>query len=193
MTWTCGKFDIDLASTRVMGIVNVTPDSFSDGGLYLRPGDAVSHARALVRDGADVIDVGAESTRPGHRPLPAAVEWARLEPVLRQLLRELPDVPVSVDTYHAETARRAVDAGAAAINCVYTPEANMWSLVEETGCGLCVEPTDIDAVADAVGYLAGHPEEARRMGMNGRRWAESKYNWASEEKKLLALYRELIG
>ena len=142
MTWTCGKFDIDLASTRVMGIVNVTPDSFSDGGLYLRPGDAVSHARALVRDGADVIDVGAESTRPGHRPLPAAVEWARLEPVLRQLLRELPDVPVSVDTYHAETARRAVDAGAAAINCVYTPEANMWSLVEETGCGFVVPAKD---------------------------------------------------
>ena len=135
MTWTCGKFDIDLASTRVMGIVNVTPDSFSDGGLYLRPGDAVSHARALVRDGADVIDVGAESTRPGHRPLPAAVEWARLEPVLRQLLRELPDVPVSVDTYHAETARRAIDAGAAAINCVYTPDADMWSLVEEDAIG----------------------------------------------------------
>ena len=85
MTWTCRQFEIDLASTRVMGIVNVTPDSFSDGGLYLRPGDAVSHARALVRDGADVIDVGAESTRPGHRPLPAAAEWARLAPVLRQM------------------------------------------------------------------------------------------------------------
>ena len=86
MTWTCGKFEIDLASTRVMGIVNVTPDSFSDGGLYLRPGDAVAHARALVKDGADVIDVGAESTRPGHRPLPASAEWARLEPALRQIL-----------------------------------------------------------------------------------------------------------
>ena len=77
---------------------------------------------------------------------------------------------------------------------VVSSDIPLWrELVEETGCGLCVEPTDIDAVADAVGYLAGHPEEARRMGMNGRRWAESKYNWASEEKKLLALYRELIG
>ena len=150
MTWTCGKFEIDLTATRVMGIVNVTPDSFSDGGLYLRPGDAVSHARALVRDGADVIDVGAESTRPGHSPLPAAAEWARLAPALRQLLRELPDVPVSVDTYHAETARRAIDAGAAAINCVYTPDADMWSLVEESGCGFVVPAKDYRAIGAQV-------------------------------------------
>ena len=150
MTWTCRQFEIDLASTRVMGIVNVTPDSFSDGGLYLRPGDAVSHARALVRDGADVIDVGAESTRPGHRPLPASAEWARLAPVLRQLLRELPGVPVSVDTYHAETARRALDAGAAAINCVYTPDADMWSLVEKSGCGFVVPAKDYRAIGAQV-------------------------------------------
>lgn len=150
MTWTCRQHRIDLSSTRVMGIVNVTPDSFSDGGLYLRPGDAVSHARALVRDGADIIDVGAESTRPGHRPLPAAAEWARLAPVLRQLLRELPDVPVSVDTYHAETARRALDAGAAAINCVYSPDAEMWSLVEESGCGFVAPAKDYRPVGAQV-------------------------------------------
>ena len=142
MTWTCRQFSIDLASTRVMGIVNVTPDSFSDGGLYLRPGDAVAHARALVKDGADIIDVGAESTRPGHHPLSAATEWARLDAVLRQMLRELPGVPVSVDTYHVETARRALDAGAAAINCVYTPDAEMWQLVEESGCGFVVPVKD---------------------------------------------------
>ena len=150
MTWTCRQFKIDLSSTRVMGIVNVTPDSFSDGGLYLRPGDAVAHARALVRDGADIVDVGAESTRPGHRPLPASAEWARLAPVLRQLLRELPDVPVSVDTYHAETARNALDAGAAAINCVYSPDAEMWSLVEESGCGFVVPVKDYRPVGSQV-------------------------------------------
>lgn len=150
MTWTCRQFRIDLASTRVMGIVNVTPDSFSDGGLYLRPGDAVSHARALVRDGADIIDVGAESTRPGHHPLSASAEWARLEAVLRQMLRELPDVPVSVDTYHAETARRALDAGAAAINCVYAPDAEMWQLVEESGCGFVVPAKDYRPVGAQV-------------------------------------------
>ena len=150
MTWTCRQFKIDLASTRVMGIVNVTPDSFSDVGLYLRPGDAVAHARALVRDGADVIDVGAESTRPGHSPLPAAAEWARLAPVLRQMLRELPGVPVSVDTYHAETARRALDAGVAAINCVYSPDAEMWQLVEESGCGFVVPAKDYRPVGAQV-------------------------------------------
>ncbi len=142
MTWTCRQFSIDLASTRVMGIVNVTPDSFSDGGLYLRPGDAVSHARALVRDGADIIDVGAESTRPGHRPLSASAEWARLNAVLRQILRELPNVPISVDTYHPETAQRALDAGAAIINCVFTPSDEMWQLVEKSGCGFVVPAKD---------------------------------------------------
>ena len=150
MTWTCRQFKIDLASTRVMGIVNVTPDSFSDGGLYLRPGDAVAHARALVKDGADIIDVGAELTRPGHHPLSAATEWARLDAVLRQMLRELPGVPVSVDTYHAETARRALDAGAAAINCVYTPDAEMWQLVEESGCGFVVPAKDYRPVGAQV-------------------------------------------
>ena len=138
MTWTCRQHRIDLSSTRVMGIVNVTPDSFSDGGLYMRPGDAVAHARALVRDGADIIDVGAESTRPGHRPLPAAAEWARLAPVLHQLMRELPDVPVSVDTYHAETAQRALDSGVSAITCVYEPDEAMWKLVRKSGCGFVV-------------------------------------------------------
>lgn len=150
MTWTCRQFKIDLAPTRVMGIVNVTPDSFSDGGLYMRPGDAVAHARALVRDGADIIDVGAESTRPGHQPLSAATEWARLEAVLRQMLRELPSVPISVDTYHVETARRALDAGAAAINCVYSPDEEFWQLVEESGCGFVVPVKDYRPVGAQV-------------------------------------------
>ena len=150
MTWSCRQYKIDLSSTRVMGIVNVTPDSFSDGGLYVRPGDAVAHARALVRDGADIVDVGAESTRPGHRPLSASAEWARLGPVLHLLVRELPDVPVSVDTYHAETARRALDAGAAILNCVYTPDDEMWQLVEESGCGFVVPAKDYRPVGTQV-------------------------------------------
>ena len=150
MTWACRQHKIDLSSTRVMGIVNVTPDSFSDGGLYVRPGDAVAHARALVRDGADIVDVGAESTRPGHRPLSASAEWARLGPVLHLLIRELPDVPVSVDTYHAETARRALDAGTAILNCVYTPDDEMWQLVEESGCGFVVPAKDYRPVGAQV-------------------------------------------
>ena len=105
--------------TKVMGIVNVTPDSFSDGGRYSRPEEAVRRARNLVKEGADIIDLGAESTRPGAVPIEWGEEWSRLEPVLSELMGKGVPVPVSVDTYHAETARRAVEAGARIVNCVY--------------------------------------------------------------------------
>ncbi|MDN5292965.1 MAG: dihydropteroate synthase [Eubacteriales bacterium] len=101
--------------TLVMGILNVTPDSFSDGGKFFDPGRAVEHAHRMVEEGADIIDVGAESTRPGHTPVPAEEEQARLLPVLRRLVREL-KVPISVDTYKASTARLALEEGAHIIN-----------------------------------------------------------------------------
>ena len=101
---------------KVMGIVNVTPDSFSDGGRYFKPEEAVRRARNLVAEGADIIDVGGESTRPGATPLGWEEEWARLEPVLRELTAGT--VPVSIDTYHPETAEKAIAAGARIINCV---------------------------------------------------------------------------
>ena len=108
--------------TRVMGIVNVTPDSFSDGGQFFRPEEAIRRARNLIADGADIIDLGGESTRPGATPLGWEEEWARLEPVLSGLasLARLPkDRPVlSVDTYHPETASRAIAAGVQIVNCV---------------------------------------------------------------------------
>ena len=139
MTWTCRTHAIDLARTRVMGIVNVTPDSFSDGGLYYRPGEAVARARNCVAEGADIVDLGGESTRPDARPLNWQVEWSRLEPVLRILARELPGTPLSVDTYHPETAARALDLGAAIINCVYPePVPQMLALAAKAGCGLVV-------------------------------------------------------
>ena len=102
---------------KVMGIVNVTPDSFSDGGKYYTSQEAVRRARNLVVEGADIIDLGAESTRPGAERLEWTEEWARLKDVLEGL-RDL-CVPVSVDTYHPETARMALEAGAKIINCVY--------------------------------------------------------------------------
>lgn len=99
-----------------MGIVNVTPDSFSDGGQFFKPEEAVRRARNLVAEGADIIDLGGESTRPGATPLGWEDEWARLEPVLRELTAGT--VPVSIDTYHPETAEKAIAAGARIINCV---------------------------------------------------------------------------
>ena len=101
--------------TAVMGIVNVTPDSFSDGGVAFAPAAAIDRALAIEAEGADILDIGAESTRPGAEPLADGEEWQRLRPILKGLAARL-RIPISVDTYRAETARRALDAGAAMIN-----------------------------------------------------------------------------
>ena len=126
---------------KVMGIVNVTPDSFSDGGKFFSPEEAIRRAANLNDEGADILDFGGESTRPGATPLEWDAEWARLEPVLKEV-RGLKgggkrkrdgerEVLVSVDTYHPETAARAVEAGATIINCVYAePIPEMLEILE---------------------------------------------------------------
>ena len=101
--------------TALMGIVNVTPDSFSDGGRYFDPGKAISHGIDLAQEGADIIDVGGESTRPGARPLSAREEIERILPVIRGLRRAVP-IPISIDTYKADVARAALAEGADMIN-----------------------------------------------------------------------------
>ncbi|MEK6601599.1 MAG: dihydropteroate synthase [Candidatus Binatota bacterium] len=101
--------------TALMGIVNVTPDSFSDGGRYFDPGKAISHGIDLAREGADIIDVGGESTRPGARPLSAREEIERILPVIRGLRRAAP-IPISIDTYKADVARAALAEGADMVN-----------------------------------------------------------------------------
>ena len=102
--------------TLIMGALNVTPDSFSDGGLYLDPASAVEHGLDLVRQGADWIDVGGESTRPGSQPVSAEQELQRVLPVIRSLRRKLPSIPISIDTTKAEVADQAVQAGANILN-----------------------------------------------------------------------------
>ncbi|HEY6238883.1 MAG TPA: dihydropteroate synthase, partial [Thermoplasmata archaeon] len=103
--------------TLVMGVVNVTPDSFSDGGRFIDPDRAIDHARALIEEGADLIDVGGESTRPGATPVDPEEEWRRIRPVI-EALRSDPGVPVSVDTRRPDVARRAFEAGADVVNDV---------------------------------------------------------------------------
>ncbi|MGE0171228.1 MAG: dihydropteroate synthase [Oligoflexales bacterium] len=100
----------------VMGVLNVTPDSFSDGGLFLTPDSALSHAAKLMEEGADIIDVGAESSRPGAAPLSLEEEWSRLEPIFNGLSASNFPVRISVDTYKPEIMRRAVDCGASVVN-----------------------------------------------------------------------------
>src|SRR5215469_1368524 len=107
---------VTLDQPRIMGIVNVTPDSFSDGGEYFEPGDAIAHARKLAGEGADLIDIGAESTRPGAPAVPIEEELRRLLPVLQGL--DGLGVPVSADTRKPEVMRKAVAAGAAILNDV---------------------------------------------------------------------------
>lgn len=112
--------------THIMGILNVTPDSFSDGGKYNELEKAVDHAKQMVADGADIIDVGGESTRPGHKPVSVEEEIARVVPVIEALRAAGIAVPISIDTYKAETAAAALQAGADIINDVwgakYDPE-----------------------------------------------------------------------
>jgi len=115
--WRCGTYALSLDTPVVMGILNVTPDSFSDGGLHEDPVSAVEHGRALARAGAGVIDVGGESTRPGSAEVTPAEELARVRPVVARLAAEL-SVPVSVDTRHADVAAACVEAGASVINDV---------------------------------------------------------------------------
>ncbi len=109
--------ELDLSRPRVMGVLNVTPDSFSDGGRHLEPAAAVARALAMVEDGAAIIDIGGESTRPGAEPVPEAEERRRVLPVIEALRRET-DIPISIDTMKAGVMRDAVAAGADLINDV---------------------------------------------------------------------------
>ena len=112
--WQTTRFTIDLSRPRVMGIVNVTPDSFSDGGRFVRAGDALAHCEQLVHEGADILDIGAESSRPGAASLPLEQELARLLPVVKGALAL--GVPVSVDTSKPEVMQHVLDLGADIIN-----------------------------------------------------------------------------
>jgi len=106
-----------LSRTHIMGVVNITPDSFSDGGKFFDHDTAIKHALSLVEQGADIVEVGGESTRPGSAPVPAEEEWRRVEPVIKALERET-DVPISIDTMKPEVAWKAIEAGAIMVNDV---------------------------------------------------------------------------
>lgn len=99
-----------------MGILNLTEDSFSDGGYFLAPSAAIAHAEKLIKEGADLLDIGAESTRPGSKPVPVELEWQRIEPVLEALKEKHPAVIISIDTQKAEVAEKAIARGADLIN-----------------------------------------------------------------------------
>jgi dihydropteroate synthase len=119
-----GPYKLDYGKkTLIMGILNITPDSFSDGGKYNRLESAVEHALEMVENGADLIDIGGESTRPGHEPVPLEVELERVIPVIEAVASKV-NVPISIDTYKAEVARQAIKVGAHIINDVWGAKAD---------------------------------------------------------------------
>lgn len=136
-TFPCGDTTLKLGErTLIMGILNVTPDSFSDGGKYNDPERAVRHALQMIADGADLIDLGGESTRPGHQPVSEQEELERVVPVVEALHREAPHIPISVDTYKSRVAREALKAGAHIINDVWGFKADpqMAAVAAEFDC-----------------------------------------------------------
>ena len=138
LVWRAGSHDIECgARTLVMGVVNVTPDSFSDGGRFLDPRAAIEHGQRLAADGADILDVGGESTRPGAAAVPENEECDRVVPVIKRLAAE-ESIPISIDTRKAAVARAALDVGATIVNDVTAGsfDAGMFEAVREGGAGM---------------------------------------------------------
>ncbi|HTU68429.1 MAG TPA: dihydropteroate synthase [Steroidobacteraceae bacterium] len=181
--WICGDRTLDLSMPVVMGILNVTPDSFSDGGRFARRDAALAHARRMIGEGAGIIDVGGESTRPGANPAGLDEELARVVPVIEALRSESP-VFVSVDTSKPEVMRAAVSAGADIINDVRAlAEPGAVAAAAATRAGVCLmhmlgEPRTMqdaphydDVVAEVSGFLAARIRACREAGIEPARIA----------------------
>lgn len=181
MHWITSRFDIDLTTPRIMAIVNVTPDSFSDGGQFDSLASALSRCEQVLKDGADILDIGGESTRPGSPVVPLELELARVLPVVREAVKL--GVPVSVDTYKPEVMRAVLDAGADIVN-------DIWAL-RQTGaldviaghprCGVClmhmhrdpqtmqVAPMEGDVLPAVTTFLRERAEALRARGVDPMR------------------------
>ena len=169
---------LSLEQTLVVGVLNVTPDSFSDGGRHVAPEPAVEHALKMEEQGADIIDIGGESTRPGSAPVPEDVEKARVLPVI-QRLRDLTDIPISIDTYKAGTAEAALKAGANMVNDIsaLSFDTRMPGVVKEYGPPVVlmhmqgtpkemqVAPHYEDCVAEVMTFLQRRIERCLRSGI----------------------------
>lgn len=203
--WDLGDTVLDLSRPRIMGILNLTPDSFSDGGELARLDDALERAEKMIEAGADILDVGGESTRPGAEEVPAAEELRRILPFLREAAGRLP-VPISVDTRKVEVARAAVEEGAAIVNDVsglrHDPE--MPGFVAEAGVGVVLmhmrgTPANMrslteyeDVVADVRDELADRVKTARAAGVRDDRIVvDPGLGFAKDSGQTLRLVRDV--
>lgn len=216
MHWQTTRFRIDLRRPQVMGIVNATPDSFSDGGLHAAPGAALAHCERLLREGADLLDIGGESTRPGARQPDLQEELARVMPVLRHAVTL--GVPVSVDTSRPEVMQAALDCGVDIVNDVRSLQrpGALAVVAAHPACGVCLmhmpgEPdtmqqairVDVDVVPLVVDWLRRRLAEVLAAGVARERIAldpgigfgkSPEQNWAllQRQAELLALERPLL-
>lgn len=179
-----------------MGVLNVTPDSFSDGGKWLDPSAAIAHGRQMIAEGASVVDVGGESTRPGAEPVPEGEELRRVVPVIEALA---PEVLVSIDTRKESVARAAVKAGASLINDV---SATLWPVAADTGAGwvamhMPADPSVMqqhahydDVVAEVGAFLSQRAEQAHAAGVEDI-WIDPGIGFGKTADHNLALLRHL--
>ena len=177
LKWLDHNLNLD-SKTSIMGILNVTPDSFFDGGLHYRINDAVKHGLEMVNEGADIIDVGGESTRPFSDPLPFEEELRRVIPVIKALSQEI-DIPISVDTYKSEVVRQALEAGAKMVNDISALRFDpaMGPLVAEAGVPIVLmhmkgtpknmqaNPGYKDLLGEIIGFLSSAIEQAVEIGI----------------------------
>lgn len=187
MYWQTSRFQIDLARPQVMGIVNVTPDSFSDGGQFASHAAAKAHCEQLLKDGADILDIGGESTRPGAPAVCEAEELARVLPVLRHAVRL--GVPVSVDSYKPAVMRAALDLGADIINDIWAlrwrdPQSSLGAAEVVQGhasCGVCLmhmhreprtmqaAPMQGDVLPQVLSFLQVQAQQLQAQGVESAR------------------------
>ena len=216
MRWTTTRFDIDLARPQVMGIVNVTPDSFSDGGQFASPAEALRHCEQLIKEGAQLLDIGGESTRPGSPVLALEAELARVLPVVRGALSL--GVPVSVDTYKPEVMRAVLDLGADIVNDVWAlrRDGALAVVAAHPRCGVClmhmhrdpqtmqVAPMVGDVVAPVMDFLRARTAaltsagvEAKRIvldpGIGFGKTVAQNFSLLARQRELLALGQPLLA
>ena len=209
--WRTTRFDIDLSLPKVMGIVNVTPDSFSDGGDHASATEALRHCERLLAEGADLLDIGGESTRPGSPEVPLDTELARVLPVVREALRL--GVPISVDTYKPEVMRAVLDLGADIVNDVWALRraGAREAVASHPSCGVCLmhmhrDPrtmqsmpmaADADVVSVVADFLARETAALRAAGVEAARIAIDPGigfgKSVAQNFALLARQRELLA
>lgn len=204
MKLTCGKFELDLTRPRVMGIVNVTPDSFSDGGKFAVAELAVAHGMALVGQGADILDVGGESTRPGATPVPLDEELRRVIPVIEGLAAKS-RVPISIDTYKPEVMQAAIVAGASIVNDVFAlQQPGALEAVAASNAGVCLmhsqgtpqtmqlDPQYRDVVREVYDFLRDRMAACEAHGIGRERIVlDPGFGFGKRSVHNIALLREL--